>query len=29
VLITLKGEGHNGMSSNPEYLFELKKLLGE
>jgi alpha-beta hydrolase superfamily lysophospholipase len=29
VLITLKGEGHNGMSSNPQYLFEIKKLLNE
>ncbi len=26
-LITLKGEGHNGMSSHPEYLYELKKML--
>jgi alpha-beta hydrolase superfamily lysophospholipase len=29
VLITLKGEGHNGMSSNSQYLFEIKKLLEE
>lgn len=26
-LITLNGEGHNGMSSNPTYLYELKKIL--
>lgn len=26
-LITLKGQGHNGMSDNPEYLAELKRLL--
>jgi hypothetical protein len=26
-LITIKGEGHNGMSSNPQYLSELKKIL--
>ena len=26
-LITLHGEGHNGMSSNPQYLAELKKVL--
>jgi pimeloyl-ACP methyl ester carboxylesterase len=26
-LITLKGQGHNGMTENPEYLSELKKIL--
>jgi pimeloyl-ACP methyl ester carboxylesterase len=26
-LITLVGQGHNGMSSNPQYLAELKKIL--
>jgi uncharacterized protein len=26
-LITLKGEGHNGMSSNPQYLTALRKIL--
>lgn len=26
-LITLKGEGHNGMSENPQYLMEMQKIL--
>jgi alpha-beta hydrolase superfamily lysophospholipase len=26
-LITLAGQGHNGMSSNPDYLMELRKIL--
>lgn len=26
-LITLIGQGHNGMSSNPQYLYEIKKIL--
>jgi pimeloyl-ACP methyl ester carboxylesterase len=28
-LITLKGQGHNGMSSNSQYLREIKKILEE
>jgi uncharacterized protein len=28
-LITLKEQGHNGMSENPEYLYELHKILGK
>ncbi|MEO8770374.1 MAG: alpha/beta fold hydrolase [Ferruginibacter sp.] len=28
-LITLQGQGHNGMSSDPTYLSELKKILGK
>ncbi|MEJ7684623.1 MAG: alpha/beta hydrolase [Segetibacter sp.] len=28
-LITLDGEGHNGMSSNFQYLYELRKILIE
>ena len=28
-LITLKGRGHNGMSDNPEYVKELKRVLEE
>jgi uncharacterized protein len=28
-LITLKGQGHNGMSDNPEFIFELQKILGK
>jgi hypothetical protein len=27
ILIPIEGEGHNGMSSNPQYLAELKKIL--
>lgn len=27
IFITLKGEGHNGMSSNPDYLSQLQKIL--
>ena len=26
-LITLPGQGHNGMSDNPEYVFQLGKML--
>lgn len=28
-LIMLSGQGHNGMTENPEYLVEIRKLLGE
>ncbi len=27
ILITLHGEGHNGMSNNPQYISELQKIL--
>ncbi len=28
-LITLNGQGHNGMSDNPEYLVEIQKILSK